>query len=166
MTASSLTSTGSASFNFLHGRWEVRNRKLEDPLNPQDSSWTAFDATVETSSVLAGTGNLDRYSAPHFPNRPGLEALTLRLYDEVDDVWRIWWMSTSSGGKIDIPVVGRFNGNHGVFECDDVIGERQTKVLYEWLETDSPTPFWRQSFSFDNGETWHVNWEMRLTRVG
>jgi hypothetical protein len=156
-----------AAFDFLHGRWIVRNRRLDDPLDTDGASWIELDALVETIPVLQGAGNIDLYSAPRFPGRgpDGLEAVTLRLYDAAEDLWRIWWASTSSGGQIDVPVVGGFSGNHGVFRCDDTLGGRPAKVLYEWLDADTVTPHWRQSFSFDDGRTWAVNWEMRLERA-
>jgi len=163
-TSTTLGLTGSHSFDFLHGRWRVHNRKLDNPLEPESSKWSEFEAKVRTIPALAGSANIDLYEASSFPNRGHFEAIALRLYDSESDLWRIWWASTVSGGQIDVPVVGRFEGNHGVFSCDDVLGERPTKVLYEWLETDTSTPRWRQSFSFDDGETWHVNWQMHLTR--
>jgi hypothetical protein len=53
---------------------------------------------------------------------------------------------------------------HGVFECDDVLGGKLAKVRFEWL-SDPVTPRWQQSFSFDAGVTWRLNWTMAFERV-
>lgn len=150
-------------FDFLYGRWRVANRKLHDPLDPASTRWAEFRARVETQPLLNGLGNIDRYSAPDFPNRPGFEALALRLFDAEANVWRIWWASTASG-QLDTPVVGRFTNGHGVFECDDVLAGRAVRVRYEWLDADSASPRWQQSFSIDRGASWHPNWIMLWTR--
>lgn len=147
-------------FDFLYGRWAVANRKLQNPLDPASEQWVEFPASVETEPALNGLANIDRYSAPEFPNRPGFEALALRLFDESANVWRIWWVSVATSGQLDTPVVGRFNDGHGVFECDDVLEGRAVRVRYEWLDTAGDSPRWQQSFSFDQGATWRVNWLM------
>jgi hypothetical protein len=53
---------------------------------------------------------------------------------------------------------------HGVFECDEVLGGQPAKVRFEW-ESDSVMPQWQQSFSFDAGVTWRLNWTMVFERI-
>jgi hypothetical protein len=36
-------------------------------------------------------------------------------------------------------------------------------VRFEW-HADALSPAWRQSFSYDSGSTWKLNWEMMLSR--
>jgi hypothetical protein len=151
---------GRHAFDFLFGRWRVENRKLQNPLDPSSTEWMQFRASVETKPVLGGLGNVDLYSAPAFPQRPGFEALALRLFDPGPRVWRIWWASTAGAGQLDAPVLGRFADGTGVFECDDVLDGRVTKVRYEWLDIHTGSPRWQQSFSFDAGSTWRPNWIM------
>ncbi len=118
---------------------------------------------VENQPVLGGLGNIDTYRSANFPGRSEFEALALRLFDPEATVWRIWWVSTSSSGQLDEPVVGRFADGHGVFACDDVLGGRAVKIRYEWFVGDG-SPRWRQAFSFDAGSTWHENWVMQWSR--
>jgi hypothetical protein len=151
---------GRQDFDFLLGRWRVENRKLRDPLDPHNTEWLEFAASAETRPILAGLGNTDAYSAPDFPGRSQFEGLTLRLFDIEARVWRIWWASTAAGGRLDTPVVGRFTDGHGVFECDDVLGGREVKVRYEWLDITPSSARWQQSFAFDGGEAWQTNWNM------
>jgi hypothetical protein len=137
----------------------VRSRRLEEPLDPSSGDWREFTMEVENRPVLGGLGNVDTYRSGAFPGRPGWEALALRLFDPAAGVWRIWWVSTASPGQLDTPVVGRFDGGHGVFRCDDLLDGREVSVLYEWTVGDG-APRWRQAFSFDAGTTWHENWIM------
>lgn len=155
---------GRRDFDFLLGRWNVENHKLRDPYAPSSSDWLEFDAVAENRSILNGLGNLDEYSAPEFPDRGRFDGLTLRLFDAATDVWRIWWTSTAAGGLLDTPVVGRFTGGHGVFECDDVLDGNPVKVRYEWLDITNAAAHWQQAFSFDGGKSWHPNWTMTWRR--
>ncbi len=156
---------GRHDFDFLFGRWEVTNRRLASPLTPGSDDWVQFSSSVETEPVLAGLGNVDRYRSPTFPGRSGWEAVALRLFDPVARSWKIWWASTAAPGDLDTPVVGSFDGDHGVFECDDLLDGRPLKVRYEWSEVASRSPHWRQSFSFDEGRSWQPNWTMVWCRA-
>lgn len=84
---------------------------------------------------------------------------------EAERVWRIWWASKNGDGLLDEPVVGRFDGGVGTFECDDVWEGTPIRVRYVWSEVDSPSPRWEQSFSTDGGRTWEVNWTASFSRT-
>ncbi len=154
---------GRHDFDFLHGRWEVKNRKLRDPFD-DEREWLEFQAAVETRPILHGLGNLDTYSAPDFPGRPQFEALALRLFDIDNGLWRIWWASTVGGGQLDTPLIGRFQDGLGVFECNDMFAGREIKVRFDWSDIASSSPRWQQSFSFDGDATWQPNWIMDWKR--
>jgi hypothetical protein len=154
---------GRNDFDFLHGHWHVANRKLRDPFDSA-SDWLEFPARVETRPILNGLGNLDTYLAPDFPGRPHFEALALRLFDIDNRLWRIWWASTTGGGRLDTPLVGGFQDSVGVFECDDTLAGRKLKVRFEWTNITSASARWQQSFSFDGGQTWQPNWIMDWKR--
>ena len=152
-------------FEFLDGCWSIRNRKLVDLLDPTCDEWMEFEARGEDRPILHGLGNRGRFSTEALPpsGRP-FEGFTLRLFDPVRDVWRIWWASTAEPGRLDPPVEGRFDHDGvGRFSCDDVIGGIAVKVRFEWFP-DRDAPEWRQAFSYDGGATWQTNWIMELTR--
>ncbi len=155
---------GAHDFDFLFGSWAVENRKLRAPLGDAPDEWVEFAATAETRPILGGLGNVDSYAAPEFPGRGELHGMTLRLFDTAERAWRIWWASTASRGQLDTPVVGRFVDDHGIFECDDVLGGRELRVRYEWFRVSGSEANWQQSFSFDRGETWQPNWYMTWRR--
>ncbi len=143
---------GATDFDFLPGRWEVRNRRLVG------DRWEEFDAISEAEAMLGGLGNVDHFHAP------GYEGFSLRLYDPERDVWRIWWSSTARPGRLDPPVEGRFEGGRGRFEADDVLDGVPLRMRFDWTEMTGDSARWDQAFSFDGGKTWEPNWTMWLRR--
>ena len=152
-------------FDFIFGRWTVHNRKLSDVADPACDTWVEFDAVSEAVPILAGNGHVDRLFVENpADGGPPFEGFTLRLFDPDEDAWRIWWSSTRAPGVLDIPVTGRFTRGHGVFDARDVVGGHSVVVRFEWLADDPDEPCWQQSFSYDEGQTWALNWTMRFTR--
>jgi hypothetical protein len=146
-------------FAFLAGHWTSRQRRLTKVLAGEDE-WYEFTATLDSQLVLDGNGVFDVLRAPE----RDIEGITLRLYDPAERLWRIWWAAKASGGQLDVPVVGRFDGPIGRFECDDTWQGRPIRVRYEWDKTDPRHPVWEQSFSPDGGETWEKNWVAVFSR--
>jgi hypothetical protein len=156
---------GRHDFDFYFGAWQISNRKRVDPLTEGDDEWIEFDAVSVAQPIVGGLGNVDTYSAPDFPGRPGFEGFTLRLFDPKTGLWRFWWASSYAPGELDEPVVGRFEDGVGVFECDDILGGIHVRVRYEWRVIDENTLRWEQSFSFNGRRTWDSNWVMESTRI-
>lgn len=148
-------------FAFIAGEWDSVQRRLVTPLSGADD-WYEFPATLRCQLALDGNATFDVLSSP----QQGLEGITLRLYDPDEKVWRIWWASAATGGKLDVPVVGGFTGDLGTFECDDTYRGTPVRVRYRWSDTRSDHPRWEQSFSTDGGTTWEVNWTAVFTRRG
>jgi len=156
---------GRHDFDFFFGTWYVKNRKRVKPLVQGDDEWIEFEGQVEAWPILGGVGNIDWFKAPRFPGRPDFEGFTLRLYEPATRLWRIWWASSIGSGHLDPPVVGRFSGGVGRFECDEVMDAEVVRVRYDWKDIATDSVTWEQSFSFDGGATWDPNWTMRSTRV-
>lgn len=153
----------SHDFDFVFGRWQIHNRKLRNVLDRHCDEWVEYGATAEAAPILGGLGHTDRIFVSDPPDGESFEGFTLRLFDPATETWRIWWTSTRAPGVLDPPVVGRFVDGCGRFECDDVIGGDAVRVRFEWF-ADEVAPVWQQSFSYDSGATWRVNWVMTLTR--
>jgi hypothetical protein len=147
-------------FDFLVGRWTSRQRRLVKVLAGCDE-WYEFDATLEAASYLDGNGFFDVLRAPE----RDIEGLTVRLYSATEKVWRIWWASKKTDGQLDNPVVGRFDGAVGTFECDDVWEGTPIRCRYTWSHVDTANPQWAQAFSTDRGRTWETNWTAVFTRA-
>ena len=141
----------------------MQNRKLLDGTDPACEEWVEFPATSEAYPVLQGTGHLDRMTVPDAPDGPPFEGMTLRLFDPQAQTWSIWWSSTRAPGRLDPPVVGRFTDGRGVFEGDDLIGDRPVRLRFKW-RADPESPRWQQEFSYGGGNTWYLNWVMAFTR--
>jgi hypothetical protein len=143
----------------------VANRKLRDPLDRACDEWVEFQATVTSRPIIGGLGNVDEFSAPAFPDNEGYEGLALRLFEPETGLWRIWWAANVRPGGLDTPLVGRFEGEVGTFECDDTIGSQQLRIRFEWLKAadDTGLPRWRQWFRFAGESEWRPNWQMDLS---
>ncbi len=158
-----MTSGGEHDFDFIYGRWNVHNRKMRDNSDPGCDEWIEFQGTEEALPVLDGAGHIDQIHFLDPPDGPPFVGMTLRLYDPISDTWRIWWSSTRAPGRLDPPMSGGFEDGHGVFFGEDVVNGRAIRLRFDWY-ADTDTPRWEQRFSFDRGETWILNWVMRLTR--
>jgi len=156
---------GRDDFDFLLGTWQVRNRRLQHPLDPDDDTWEEFDGDAVVRPVLHGLGNIDTISSPTGPGGRPFEGLTLRLFDPSDRSWRIWWTSTRQFGHLDPPMSGAFTGGHGIFFGEDRVDGIPIRVRFDWHALDSDAARWAQAFSFDDGQTWTTNWIMDFTRA-
>lgn len=156
---------GRHDFDFVFGKWHIANRKKVNMTVEGDTEWVEFEAEGEARPILGGLGNIDTYDAPDFPGRPGFKGFSLRLFEPETGLWRIWWASTVGNGRLDPPVVGRFQDDIGLFECDDVIDDVPVKVRFTWKDITDDSATWEQSFSFDEGATWDTNWVTRHSRV-
>lgn len=156
---------GHTDFDFIFGRWLIHNRKLVDVADPACKEWVEFEASSEAFPILDGYGHVDRMFVPDPADGVSFEGFTLRLFDPRTGNWKIWWSSTRSPGVLDVPVEGRFRDGVGTFESEDEIGGRPVSVRFEWLTRDPNSPRWQQSFSYDAGRSWMLNWTMDLARV-
>jgi hypothetical protein len=149
-----------SDFDFLHGAWNVRNRCLVARLEGSEE-WEEFPATAECLPLLGGAANVDWID---FPTK-GSSGLTLRLFDRDREEWSIHWASSRTG-RLDPPVVGRFEDGRGDFWGDDTHDGQPIRVHFTWWPIADGSARWEQEFSADGGRTWEPNWVMELTRVG
>jgi hypothetical protein len=165
-TEEAVAADGRQAFDFIAGTWSVATRACVNPLDHDNSQWIEFPAEFTSMPILAGSGTIDIFRAPQHPIRKDYEAFILRLFDPLENIWRIWWISTLSNGQLDVPVVGRFHdAENGVFECDDVIGDNPIKVRGTWKIHDTDSIQWEQAFSFDGGRSWEPNWISKAARI-
>jgi hypothetical protein len=156
---------GRDDFDFLLGTWQVRNQRLQHPLDPHDDSWEEFGSDAVVRPVLHGLGNTDTIASREGPGGRPFEGLTLRLFDPGDRTWRIWWTSTRQFGRLDPPMTGTFTGGHGVFFGEDEVDGIPIRIRFDWHALDHDRARWIQAFSLDGGHTWTTNWIMDFTRA-
>src|SRR3954466_193970 len=82
-------------FDFLPGRWDIANRRLVAPVDPACDEWEEFPAVSEARAILGGIGNTDTFTRAD----TGFRGYSLRLYEPEQDLWRIWWGSTTRPGQ-------------------------------------------------------------------
>jgi hypothetical protein len=154
-----LTGTGDVhDFDYFAGAWTTHQRRLKER-GVGSKDWEEFPATLCMSLYLDGMATVDEL---YFPTK-GWSGLTLRTFDLAKHQWSIYWVSSASG-KLEPPVVGGFQGNHGAFYGEDEDDGRPVKVRYTWDERDRNHARWEQAFSYDN-RTWETNWTADFVRA-
>jgi hypothetical protein len=154
-------SSAHTDFDFYIGKWKIRNRKLNERLN-NCTEWTEFDSTDDTTHLLKGFANMNKFSAT-FDGQP-FEGVAIRLFNPQTKLWSIYW-ADSNAVSFDPPMVGSFEGNIGKLYCKDNFNKQEIIVLFHWDKTNPDNPIWSQAFSIDNGKTWEWNWYMYASRI-
>jgi hypothetical protein len=153
-------SSSKSDFDYLIGRWNIRNRTLNEPLAGSDE-WREFNATQEFSLVLLGLGNVDRFHT-QLDGKP-FEGLTVRLFDPHTRLWTIYW-ADSNAMKLDGGKVGSFDGDEGDFFGRERVAGKDVIVKFHWNKRDPESPVYSRAFSADAGETWEWNWYSHFSR--
>jgi hypothetical protein len=152
---------GTHDFDFLHGTWSVRNRRLRAVLAGSDE-WYEFDGKAVQRPLWGGQANIEEYDAAAPSGR--IQGLALRLYNPLACQWTIHW-SSSATGTLDQPLTGAFDGERGTFYGTDVVEGRQIQLRFIWASLHPGACRWEQAFSADGGVTWETNWIMDFTRT-
>jgi hypothetical protein len=147
-------------FDYLIGKWNIRNRRLKKPLAGSDE-WEEFDATQELRPVLLGLANFDIFHT-EFDGKP-FEGLTVRLFDPQTRLWTIYW-ADSHAVKLDGGKVGSFDGDEGEFFGREVVAGKDVIVKFHWDKRDPNAPIYSRAFSADAGRTWEWNWYSNFSR--
>lgn len=150
---------GRHDFDFLHGAWQVRNRRLQRRL-AGCTTWDTFDARVTCRPLLGGLANLETHETDW---NGGYRGLALRLYAPHARRWSIHW-ANGDDGVLEPPVIGGFDGDVGVFEGEDLHAGRPVRARFTWTRLDAVHARWEQAFSADGGASWETNWVMDFAR--
>ena len=106
---------GVHGFDFLHGQWRIRNRRLRRPLTGS-TEWYEFDGSSIERPFWDGQGNLEEYEGNSPDGR--IRGLALRLYDVRSKQWSIHW-SNSAQGTRERAMIGEFKNGRGEFYNQD-----------------------------------------------
>ena len=154
--------TASASdFDFLIGDWTVKHRRLKRRL-AGDTEWIEFSGPASARKILGGLGNFDEITIS-LPEGAYTGA-TLRLFNPGAQSWSIYWMDSRYPGRLDPPMVGRFENGRGLFFGDDTFNGKPIRVRFIWTPISPTSCRWEQAFSADDGITWETNWIMSFER--
>jgi hypothetical protein len=168
---------GLHDFDFIYGKWRMPNQRLTKRL-AGSHDWVDFISCDEASPLPGGVGDIDYYKTSYWKDFVGM---TVRTFDPKTGLWRIYWVdNTFSEGVIQPPVVGKFNGNVGIFEGPDTFNGMPIIVRYTWTVNPQGVSgtakweqalnpkgapvvaTWEQAFSTDGGKTWETNWYNEL----
>lgn len=158
------TLDGRHDFDFLHGRWQVRNERLRQRLS-DSQDWEVFPAQQTCEPVLNGLGNVDAFLSDwHRPDsEDSFQGMTLRLFNIERRQWSIWWAG-SHDGVLEPPVSGVFAGGVGTFDGELSHEGRPVQARFVWSDISANTAHWHQQFSADGGQSWETNWHMWMHR--
>jgi hypothetical protein len=146
-------------FDFIIGDWSVKHRRLNERLKGC-RDWTEFDGLSSTTKTLGGFGNLED-NLLRFPDGE-VRAIAVRSYCAATKTWSIWWLDGRNPTSLDVPVVGSFSHQVGLFFADDELDGQAIKVRFMWTATPGANPRWEQAFSNDAGASWETNWTMEF----
>lgn len=168
---------GSHDFDFLYAKWRMPNHRLKKRL-AGSQEWDDFISCDEGSALPGGIGDIDYWKTSYWKDFVGV---TVRTYDPKTGLWRIYWVDNRfSGGVIQPPVVGKFDGNVGTFEGPDTyngvpiiarfiwtVDPKGLPATAKWEQALNPKGLlvvakWEQAFSTDNGKMWETNWYNEL----
>lgn len=151
-----------SAFDFFAGDWSCRHRYLVRRL-AGCADWIEFHGTSSMRKILDGFGNIDENDI-HLP-AGRYTGVSLRTYDPDKEMWSIYWLDSRRPGRIDPPVVGRFDNGIGIFYGEDRLGEKPIRVRFIWSRITRGAARWEQAFSADEGNNWETNWTMDFTRL-
>jgi len=146
-------------FDFLVGRWDVRNRRLKQR-HVGCTEWDDFPGLEQASTCLNGIVSVDEID---FPTR-GFGGVTVRTLDLATQRWAIHWINSRSG-VLEPPVHGGFCGDRGEFFGDDFDDGRAVRVRFIWERLGPDAARWTQAFALAGG-AWETNWVMDMQRIG
>jgi hypothetical protein len=149
-------------FDFLHGRWRIRNHRLKQPLSGS-SEWYDFPGSSIERPLWDGDANIEELTAELPTGR--LHGIALRLHNPSAKQWSIHW-SNSATGTLDAPMIGAFVDGRGEFYGQDTFDGRTILLRFVWTSESRDRCRWEQAFSDDGGKTWETNWTMDFTRDG
>jgi hypothetical protein len=155
---------GQHDFDFIYGKFRMPNHRLAKRL-ADSHEWVDFVSCTEGGPLAGGIGDMDTFRTNYWKDFVGI---TVRTYDPATGLWRLYWFDNRfSHGVIDPPVVGKFDGNVGVFEGKDTFNGKPIIVRFTWTVNPKGSEVvakWEQAFSPDDGKTWETNWRNELIR--
>jgi hypothetical protein len=152
---------GQHDFDFEFGTWQVRLRRLLNPLSGS-STWVELEGRSTVRRVWDGRANLGELVVGNETTH--IEGLSLRLYDPESREWSIHW-ANSRNGELGPAMIGRFENGRGEFYNQELFEGRAVYVRFIFSDVRPTTFRLEQAFSSDGGRTWEPNWIAAFTRL-
>jgi hypothetical protein len=162
MTERTETNDGRRDFDFLRGKWQSKQRRL-DQWNVGSDTWIEFECELENFPILNGLGNFDELVMHTAQGEQ--RGVSLRLFSPETKAWSIYW-ANSRTAELGTPMVGGFKDGRGEFYAHELYDGRWIHSRFIWSRITEASPRWEQAFSVDGARTWETNWVADFTRVG
>ncbi|HEX2913196.1 MAG TPA: DUF1579 domain-containing protein [Chloroflexia bacterium] len=162
--------SGLHDFDFLDAKWQIKNRRkkahllTDNPTANKNAQWEEFTAIGGMAQTqLGGRCKIDFFEGT-FPDGEAVKGMAVRTYDEQKDEWSFVWLDNRQPSDW-TPLVGRFEGNVGLFyQTIQAADGQPLKVRFTWEKFGHDSARWQQAFSLDGGQTWDTNWIMDYSR--
>ena len=147
-------------FNFLNGKnWKVTNSLLKERL-AGNKERESFEARLfNFQLILGGLGNIDQFSGAR--NGISFEASSLRIYNEQEKKWSIYWIDNISQELVP-QVVGSFKDGIGEFFGSEKYKEKEVKLRFLWSDISENHARWEQAYFDEQNRIWETNWVMEF----
>lgn len=150
------------NFDFLIGKWTVRNKRLKERLK-NCTEWIEFPAEMETKPILNGLGLIDEMKSSHFGN--DFIGFSIRLVDPKTNIWKIYWADTSNPENyLKEQVGGEFKNGIGVFYGKEQYQGKEYKLRFTWKKYSVNKAQWEQAYFDELKNEWETNWIMEFTK--
>lgn len=152
---------GQHDFDFIVGHWKVHLKRREQSSAGADT-WAEFDGYSAYRKIWDGRANLNEFEVQGTTGR--IEGLTLRTYDPTTRQWSLY-RANSQDGILGRPQVGQFHDGVGEFYAQDTLDGRSFFIRELWSNVTENSVRIENSFSYDGGKTWDVNWISDMVRI-
>ncbi len=154
----------STDFDFLLGKWSVRNSVLKERLKDSDD-WVEYTAQADVWKIMDGMVIIDEFRTI----RGGREETSgsYRIYNENTKEWTIYWSSTAYP---DLGLLPQVKGKFGADGKAEFYGEESykggtVKIKWAWNDMNTDSPRWEQAYFDEKNNRWEVNWTMVFERL-
>ena len=157
-----MTLSRETDFDFLLGKWQVRNKRLQARL-VASSEWVQFPARLEGGRrVLDGLALMDQYKADF--DGGYFEGLSLRVFNPATKQWVIYWLDTNDL-ELTEQVVGAFKDGIGEFYGEEMFEGKPVKLRFIWSKISATSARWEQAYFDQARDAWETNWIMEFERL-
>ena len=150
-------------FDFEFGAWKAHLRRLVKPLSGS-TEWVELDGLSTVRKVWDGHADLGELSVANTTSH--IEGLSLRTFNPATQQWSVYWANRKDGAVGTPPMVGRFEGDRGLFYADDTFDGKPIRVRFIFTKRTPQAFRLELAFSADAGKTWEPIWIADFTLIG
>jgi hypothetical protein len=152
---------GAHDFDFDLGVWRTQITRRLHPLSGSDET-VQLSGTVTVRTIWGGRGQIEEIEADG--PRGHWQGMTVFLYNPKARQWSMNF-ANSSVGRLEAPMIGRFENGRGELIEQDRIDGRSILVRVVWSDITPTSHTYEESYSADGGRTWELSFTARKTRV-